>query len=194
MRAWAPTLLLTWSGRTRARGAAARTLKCFCWAQEERWELIVSEPLSVASRGQHGLCSEVSLSLQEVAVRSTVFKTAVGEEDEEEEEQEAEVIEERFFHQQVWYQTCICCVSVWELLLSVLCMSAGGSSYRQERLCGHVINTTANQSRQLTSRKLPVEWSPLLFLLCFSVCFRILWKVYQPKFKEPNVFLFMCEL
>lgn len=61
----------------------------------------MSEPLSVASRGQHGLCSEVSLSLQEVAVRSTVFKTAVGEEDEEEEEQEAEVIEERFFHQQV---------------------------------------------------------------------------------------------
>lgn len=55
----------------------------------------------MASRGQHGLCSEVSLSLQEVAVRSTVFKTAVGEEDEEEEEQEAEVIEERFFHQQV---------------------------------------------------------------------------------------------
>uniref|UniRef100_A0A8C2FLW5 Lamin B1 n=1 Tax=Cyprinus carpio TaxID=7962 RepID=A0A8C2FLW5_CYPCA len=38
---------------------------------------------------------------EEVAVRSTVFKTAVGEEDEEEEEQEAEVIEERFFHQQV---------------------------------------------------------------------------------------------
>uniref|UniRef100_A0A8C2HP35 Lamin B1 n=1 Tax=Cyprinus carpio TaxID=7962 RepID=A0A8C2HP35_CYPCA len=37
---------------------------------------------------------------EEVAVRSTVFKTAVGEEDEEEEEQEAEVIEERFFHQQ----------------------------------------------------------------------------------------------
>ncbi|XP_016364841.1 lamin-B1-like [Sinocyclocheilus rhinocerous] len=35
---------------------------------------------------------------EEVAVRSTVFRTAVEEEDEE--EQEAEVIEERFFHQQ----------------------------------------------------------------------------------------------
>lgn len=55
--------------------------------------------LHVASRGQHWLCSDVFLSLQEVAVRSTVFKTVVEEEDEE--EQEAEVIEERFFHQQV---------------------------------------------------------------------------------------------
>ncbi len=55
--------------------------------------------LLVASREQHWLCSDVSRSLQEVAVRSTVFKTAVDEE--EEEEQEAEVMEERFFHQQV---------------------------------------------------------------------------------------------
>ncbi|KAI2642454.1 Lamin-B1 [Labeo rohita] len=37
---------------------------------------------------------------EEVAVRSTVFKTAVEEEEEEEEDKEAEVIEERFFHQQ----------------------------------------------------------------------------------------------
>lgn len=38
--------------------------------------------------------------LQEVAVRSTVFKTAAEPEDEDDEE-EAEVIEEHLFHQQV---------------------------------------------------------------------------------------------
>ncbi len=62
--------------------------------------LVVIEMRVFTWPGQHWLCSDVFLSLQEVAVRSTVFKTAV-EEEEDEEEQEAEVIEERFFHQQV---------------------------------------------------------------------------------------------
>lgn len=197
MRAWAPTLLLTWSGRTRARGAAARTLKCFCWAQEERWELIA---VRASERGQQRAAWTLFWSVP-------VLTGGSGEE---------HSIQDCSGRGR-WGGGRTGSWSHWGAFLSPaglisnmhpLCKCVRASAQCSLYVCRRILippREVVRSCDQHYSQSEPAAdlhkascrvKSSFIFIMLFkvfftSVCFRILWKVYQPKFKN-QMFFFSC--